>query len=200
MPSTAEVNAVRVFLIETTDAESAADVTSTFQSHLREAGEDTPRVEVFGPQAKLAGYQRALLGSGSLLWTAGLKARPEPVAVFDGVDGNGQPRFDENHPVLDDLERAEVAAYLFGCEAVLLTTATMVDVIEPDRGEVVPLTYRTDGLYVWPEAAAYYVDQYGLAPQVDLLGAVRAADYTPPPVNSGTLFRAEYALFNHDPE
>jgi hypothetical protein len=92
-------------------------------------------------------------------------------------------------------ERAVVAGYLYGAAAVMYTTATMLDVMDAERGEVVPLTFRTDGEYVWPEAVAYYVDQHGLAPYRPLLDAIRSADYHPRSPDAVSLFRAENALF-----
>jgi hypothetical protein len=120
---------------------------------------------------------------------------PEVVPVFDGADPETGPRFDTGHVRLAADERAVVAGYLYGAEAVMYTTATMVDVMEPERGEVVPLSFRTDGEYVWPEAVAYYVDQHGLAPCSRLLDAIRSAGYQPRRPGSVALFRAEQALF-----
>ncbi|WP_436531119.1 hypothetical protein [Actinoplanes sp. HUAS TT8] len=156
---------------------------------------DPAPVEVFRSGTQLPDYHRAALGGAALLWAAETTA-PELVPVFDGVDEAGGPRFDPDHPMLDEAERAGVAAYLDQADPVLLTTATMADVVEPSRGEVVPLTYRTDGRFVWPDAAAYYAREHGLAPFGPLLAAIRSADYRPPATPTVTRFRAEATLFS----
>ncbi|WP_436535625.1 hypothetical protein [Actinoplanes sp. HUAS TT8] len=151
-------------------------------------------VEVFRSGTSLPDYQRAALGAATLMWAA--EARPpELVPVFDGVDDAGGPRFEADHPILDEAERAGVAAYLYQADPVLLTTALAADVVDPARGEVVPLTYRTDGRFIWPDAAGYYAGEHGLAPFGPLLAAIRSADHRPPATTMVDRLRAEAALF-----
>ena len=66
----------------------------------------------------------------------------------------------------------------------------MKDVIAPGRRKSVPLSYRTDGSFIWSEAVAYYVQQHGLAPHPMLLAAIRRAEYRPPRPNYVALSRA----------
>ncbi len=189
---------VRVFMVETAAQASQQQITRRFQQRLAQVGETSPRIEVFGPLTRLAPYQRSVLAGGTLLWTPGSEREPQVVPVFDGVDADGAPRFAPEHPHLAAGERSKVAAYLYGAEMLMITTATMLDVVEPQRGDVVPLSFHTDGHYVWPEAAGYYVDQHGLAPHPPLLAAIRSARYLPPAVDEVALFRAETALFETD--
>jgi hypothetical protein len=190
--------AVRVFLVEVDEEISPAVMTVRIQQAVRSIGESSSRVEVFGADTRLTDYQRGILGGGALLWTAHPGSVPKVVPVFDGVDPETGPRFDAGHVRLAAAERTVVAAYLYGAEVVMHTTATMIDVMNPDRGEVVPLSFRTDGEYIWPEAVAYYVDQHGLAPYGPLLEAIRSAGYQPSRPTGVALFRAENALFATD--
>jgi hypothetical protein len=183
---------VPVFLFEAAPGESTMDHAVRLRAALVAAGEDTPRVEVFRTGDRLPDYQRAARGGATLLWAAET-VPPELVPVFD-AGGAGGPRFAADRPVLSTVERAEVADYLRAAAPVLLTTAVMADVVEPARGEVVPLTFRTDGRYVWPEAVAYYAAEYGLAPHPPLLDAIRAAGYRPPAADGVALFRARAAV------
>jgi hypothetical protein len=48
-------------------------------------------------------------------------------------------------------------------------TGRAVDPLTPDKGRVVPLNYRTDGVWVWQEALAYYLRGHGVAPELALL-------------------------------
>jgi hypothetical protein len=183
---------VPVFLLEVAPGESTVDHAVRLRAALVAAGEATPRVEVFRTGDRLPDYQRAARGGGTLLWAAPAPA-PELVPVFD-AGGDGGPRFAADRPVLSTVERAGVVDYLRAAAPVLLTTAVLADVVEPDRGEVVPLTFRTDGRYVWPEAVAYYAAEYGLAPHPPLLDAIRAAGYRPPAADGVALFRARAAV------
>ncbi|MFY1695440.1 MULTISPECIES: hypothetical protein [unclassified Solwaraspora] len=187
-----------VFLVEVAGTADPVSVTATAQARLGEAGEEPSRLEVFGADTALPAYHRAALVGASLLWAASAP-EPELVPVFDGVDDAGRPIFADDRPSLDAAERESVAGYLYGSDAVLLTTATMVDVVDPGHGDVVPLTYRTDGRFVWPDAVAYHVRRHGIAPYPPLLAAARTTDYRPPRTDLASRMRAEQALFAEAP-
>jgi hypothetical protein len=74
--------------------------------------------------------------------------------------------------------REAVAAYLNAGTAILYTTAKTADRLDPDRGEVVPLSVRSDGEWVWSDAHAYFAEVHGLAPEAALLEHIRSRDYT----------------------
>ncbi|MEU9339400.1 hypothetical protein AB0D49_40725 [Streptomyces sp. NPDC048290] len=94
-------------------------------------------------------------------------------AVFDGADPESGPWFDPEHPLIDDPElREQILAFLEAGDEVLFTPALMDDVLAPGLGAVVPLGYRTDGLWVWTESVAYYLREYGLAPEAGLLAHI----------------------------
>ena len=74
-------------------------------------------------------------------------------------------------------ERLRVAAFLSSGTAILATTATVRDALEPGRGEVVPISVRSDGAWVWSDAHAYYAEQHGIAPEVDFYEHIKAQGY-----------------------
>jgi hypothetical protein len=59
-------------------------------------------------------------------------------------------------------------------------TGNMVDPLDPDRGPVVPLSYRTDGTWVWQEALAYYMRARGAAPELEFLCHIEERGYLAP--------------------
>ena len=114
--------------------------------------------------------------------------------VFDGA-AEGVPYYLPNHPRLTPAERAEPLAYLAAGTALLMTTATEPDFVEPTRGEVVPMNFRTDGTWVWNDALAYYLGEYGFAPEAEFLAAMRAAGWVCPTPEVEVVERALEELF-----
>jgi hypothetical protein len=104
--------------------------------------------------------------------------------LFDGVNESGKPFFNPDHEKLhDEAERSSVASFLRGGSIILRTTGRDIDWIDQERGQVVPLSFRTDGQWIWSEGLAYYVEGYGIAPDDDFLRYVRGRNYiadTPP--------------------
>src|SRR2546430_4046882 len=115
--------------------------------------------------------------------------------VFDGVDEiTGRAVVAPDHVRLDPAERARIGAYLRAGTEVMSTTATDVDQVEPDRGEVVPMGFRTDGDWVWSDEVPYYVETYGLAPEPDLYRHIVERGYRTPVPDAGAVARAQRAL------
>ncbi|MBL7253235.1 hypothetical protein JKJ07_02815 [Actinoplanes sp. LDG1-01] len=143
--------------------------------------------QVYAPGHKLSAETRAARNSGALLWTA-RPVRPIRIArVFD--DGGG---FTSDHLRLRDCQ--PILDYLDGGAPVLGTEGRLPDVVEPGRGEVVPMSYRTDGQWLWTDSVAYYLRVYGLAPETDLLAHIRASGERPI-VDAVDEHRALAALF-----
>jgi hypothetical protein len=118
--------------------------------------------------------------------------------VFDTVHPVDGPGFAPGHPQVEDGdERRALAAYLHEGEPVVMTTGLMKDVLDPERGGVVPINIRTDGTWIWTDTVTFYLEEYHLAPEPDLLAHLRAAGtYTWEP-DAGTLEAA--AAFVLDP-
>jgi hypothetical protein len=183
----------RVFLVETSRPYDVS-LAQRLHERLTAVGEEHPQVETFTIGASLPEYHRSALASAALLWAVRADEEPEVVPVFDRIDPQTGPSFADDHPKLPDDERSSVAAYLSGAEPVLLTTAKATDVLDQERRALVPLSYRTDGTFVWSDAVAYYAEHHGLAPYAPLLDAIRSAGYRAPEVDGVTLFRAENTL------
>ncbi|WP_215910175.1 hypothetical protein [Streptacidiphilus fuscans] len=95
-------------------------------------------------------------------------------AVFDVVDPITGPAFTDDHPVIEDeRELSWLLDYLDAGVPILTTPTLMDDVVEPARGAVVPLNFRTDGEWIWTDTVNYYLEEYGLAPEPELLAHLR---------------------------
>lgn len=185
----------RLFLVETDATADPVAMAARVQSALAEAGEDSPQVEVFRTGAGLPAYQRLARGNGVLLWTRSSRQRVRLAVVFDEVDARNGPRFAAAHPVVDDLsERRRVLDYLRAGSPLLVTTARMDDVVDRNLVGVVPMSFRTDGSWIWTDTTAYYLERHGLAPDPALLAHIRDAAYTIPDVDAVARHRAMAVL------
>lgn len=170
------------------------DTTAELTLALASAGEQSPLVEVYHSGTRLPAYQDLARLRGELVWTRLDVEKPRIAKVYDFADENGQPGFHEDHPLVDADEREELVEYLSAGEPLLMTTALIDDIVDPSRTEVVPLTFRTDGHWIWVDAVAYYLEQHGLAPEPDLLEHLRARAGQRPAPNGVQLARALEAL------
>ncbi|MET7468188.1 hypothetical protein ABZS35_05520 [Micromonospora sp. NPDC005599] len=181
-----------VYVLET-DGPQAVTAAAVMRA-LAAAGISAPLVEVYRPGDKLPPYSAAARRSGALLWADRDTAPPRIARVFDEVDDDGA-RFAPDHERLSGTDLARAAAYLDAGTPVLATTARGPDVVEPERGRVVPMTYRTDGRWLWPESVTYYLQEYGLAPEPDLLAHIRSRGGLPPVTDPADEHRALALLF-----
>jgi hypothetical protein len=110
--------------------------------------------------------------------------------LFDRVDAVTGPLFADDHHTLEPDKAAKLLAYLQASPIVLFTTGTMDDVVDRQRGQSVPLSFRTDGEWVWSEATSYYLEHHHLAPDPDLVAAIHANDFVVPAVDAQTLEQA----------
>ena len=179
-----------VFVVEVSTSTDIAGVTARLQQRLAAAGETSPQVEVYPPDIELPAYQRLARGYGELVWAVAQDPGIQLASIFDEVDPQGGPRFSPDHPRLDDAEAGKVAQYLREAEPVLVTTARMDDVVDATRRYCVPLNFRTDGTWIWTEAAAYYAAEHQLEPDPGLLAHIRANDHIVPGVDGVALHRA----------
>jgi hypothetical protein len=50
----------------------------------------------------------------------------------------------------------------------------MGDVVDPEAGSVVPMSFRTDGTWIWTDTVEYYLSRHQLAPDAELITHIEA--------------------------
>ncbi|MFD1325950.1 hypothetical protein [Micromonospora sonneratiae] len=180
----------RVYLVEVDDPGQRHRLAADLQGLLAAAGEATPQVEVTAVGAAAAYYQRTARGGGALLWAREAAPAIENVSVFDLVDPVLGATFAPDHPLVTDPSiRAEMLDYLDNGHPLMFTTATIDDVVDVTRGSVVPLNFRTDGTWLWPEAVTYYLREHNLRPDDRLVEHMERAGYQISPLDGVAIFR-----------
>lgn len=107
--------------------------------------------------------------------------------VFDGVR-DGEPYFLPEHPRADD---PRLVAYLGAGRVILGTEGRDLDRLDPARGSVVPLGYRTDGEWIWTDTITYYLEHHRIRPDEDLCVHIATRGFRCPQVDEAT---ARHAL------
>jgi hypothetical protein len=105
-------------------------------------------------------------------------ARLRLARVYDGVREPGGPYFADGHPRIgDSLERDRITRFLRSGTPVMVTSERDTDRIDPARGAVVPMSFRTDGHWVWSDALGYYLEVHGIAPEPDFVRHIAGCGY-----------------------
>lgn len=73
--------------------------------------------------------------------------------------------------------RRQILGFLSGGSFVLRSPGLREDRLDPSRKNVVPLGYRSDGEWIWPQEMAYYLEQHGILPQEEFQEHMRAKGY-----------------------
>lgn len=167
------------------------------QRALTDAGVGDPQVEAFHDLTALPPYQRLARGRSALLWAAA-EGRPVTLArVFDAYHPGTGGQFSAQRPTLsqgDELQR--VLHYLDSGPVLLATEAREADPFDEDAGPVVPLSFRTDGSWIWTEAVSYFLRTYALSPDDALLEHIRTRGYQAPEPDPVAEHRALAALLS----
>jgi hypothetical protein len=100
---------------------------------------------------------------------------------FDSTAPDGTPVV--QRPPVPDAEREAVVRYLRQAPIVLAARSLDPDLMDPQRPSSVPLTYHTDGKWIWPGAVGYYLRAHGLPPEPELVAHIRAAGFQLPEVS-----------------
>ncbi|HEV3169473.1 MAG TPA: hypothetical protein VGZ32_04005 [Actinocrinis sp.] len=100
--------------------------------------------------------------------------------VFDRVAPNGSPTVDRQQ--LDPREVPALVAYLTQAPIALAAPGTTRDELVAAAPAAVPRVFHTDGSWIWPGAVGYYMSQYQLPPQSELLAHIRSRNYGLPQV------------------
>jgi hypothetical protein len=105
---------------------------------------------------------------------------PMMARVFDGHDPSGRPWFSPSRLRLVAPGRRErIAEYLDAGRMVVRATGKAPDPLATSEEPVVPLSWRTDGRWVWQDALAHYVRTLGVAPELALLCHIDEAGPAP---------------------
>ncbi|MEV4626864.1 hypothetical protein AB0J90_11320 [Micromonospora sp. NPDC049523] len=183
-----------VYAADPTGGENLPGITARLQRVLADAGEVDPLVTVFSDADTLPMFQRTALGFAALLWTAEPQPEVRIARLFDPLDSGTADRAPAADDPLDADERDRVLRYLAHGVPLVITTTLFDDVVDPARGASVPMSFRTDGTWVWSDAVAYYLDQHGLAPEADFTAHIRGGRYAVPEVDVLSLHRALAAV------
>lgn len=101
--------------------------------------------------------------------------------LFDGESPAGTPWFSPNRLRIPEPSRRErIAAYLMGGRLVVRVSGRAADPMDPEHGKPIPLGYRTDGVWVWPESLAHYLRVRGVAPELEFLCHIEERGYRLP--------------------
>lgn len=110
--------------------------------------------------------------------------RPGPrfriARVFDGTGQSGRPII--NRPELDVEEQDRILAYLGGAPVVLPGRGYDIDRLSATPDPAVPVAFHSDGTWIWPAAVNFYLQEYGVSPEQDLIEHIRASSYEVPEV------------------
>ncbi|PXY32282.1 glycohydrolase toxin TNT-related protein [Prauserella muralis] len=110
--------------------------------------------------------------------------RPGPrfriARIFDGAGPNGRPVI--NRPELDVEEQDRLLDYLDGAPVVVPGRGYDVDRLATTPESTVPIAFHSDGTWIWPAAVNYYLREYGVAPEPDLVQHIRANGFAIPDV------------------
>ncbi|MEV6827339.1 ferredoxin [Amycolatopsis sp. NPDC051102] len=112
---------------------------------------------------------------------AGPAPTPEGIRtprIHDGVDAAGRPLV--RRPPLPPAELEPVLAYLDAAPVILASRSNGPDAFDPARTDAVPLNFRTDGIWAWPGAVAYYLREHGVPPDPELVAHLRARRFAAP--------------------
>ncbi|MTD56313.1 TNT domain-containing protein [Amycolatopsis pithecellobii] len=105
--------------------------------------------------------------------------------IFDGQGPDGRPVL--NRPELDADELDRLYEYLSAAPVVLSERGLDLDRLAAPPTPKVPVAFHTDGVWIWPAAVNYYLQEYGIAPEGELVTHVQQTGFRLPEVPEQTL-------------
>jgi hypothetical protein len=121
-----------------------------------------------------------------------------PARLFDALGPDGAGWFSPHRLRIPEPDRrSRLAGYLAGGRLVVRCTRDIPDPLDPRYR--LPLGWRTDGVWVWPEALAHYLRTRGVAPELDLLCHVERQGYRLSDVDDGSARQAAAAALRRPP-
>jgi hypothetical protein len=104
--------------------------------------------------------------------------------VFDGTGADGRPYVRRALVRPEDLDR--VLAYLENAPIVLAARGYDADELDSSRGSNVPMTFHTDGEWIWPGSVAYYLREHEIPPEPEFLIHIGERGFELPEVDDRT--------------
>lgn len=118
-----------------------------------------------------------------------------PVAKpYDGSAPDGTPIV--QRPSVPQEDREALAEYLQQAPIILAARSFSEDMMDPERASRVPMTYHTDGTWIWPGAVGYYLRAHDLPPEPALVEHVRANGFRLPDLPEHVLSTALKHLYS----
>lgn len=108
---------------------------------------------------------------------------PRIARVYDGRDDTGRP-LAIREPLPPSL-RDSVLAYLASAPVVLAARSYEVDEFTPTDRDV-PLTFQTDGVWIWSGSVAHYLRKHNLPPEPELVRHIVDRGFRLGEVDEGT--------------
>jgi hypothetical protein len=97
--------------------------------------------------------------------------RPGPrfkiARIFDGTGPSGRPAI--NRPELEVEEQDRLLSYLGAAPVVLPGRGYDIDRLAASPEPRVPVAFHSDGVWIWPAAVNYYLHEYGVSPEPELV-------------------------------
>ncbi|MFC3450059.1 TNT domain-containing protein [Amycolatopsis speibonae] len=105
--------------------------------------------------------------------------------IFDTIGPAGRPVI--NRPDLEIDEQDRLLEYLDHAPLVVPERGYDIDRLAQTPEATVPVAFHSDGQWIWPAAVNFYLREYGVSPELDLIDHVRQNDFALPEVDSPTL-------------
>ena len=100
--------------------------------------------------------------------------------IFDGTDSTGAPLIDRDE--LDPEEQDRLLDYLDSAPVVVPIRGYDIDHLAGAQESRVPVAFHSDGVWIWPAAVNYYLREYGVTPEIELVEHIRSNRFTIPDV------------------
>lgn len=117
--------------------------------------------------------------------------------LFDALGPGQTPQVDR--PPVPDEEVEQVADYLTKAPMVLAARSLDADLFDPARPAKVPLTYLTDGTWIWPGGVGYYLRTHSVPPEPDLVEHIRSRGFQPGEIDDYTRDAAVASIMGQPP-
>lgn len=105
--------------------------------------------------------------------------------IFDTIGPAGRPVI--NRPDLEIEEQDRLLEYLDHAPLVVTERGYDIDRLAQTPEATVPVAFHSDGQWIWPAAVNFYLREYGVSPELDLIEHVRTNGFAHPEVDEPTL-------------